>query len=82
MDNYDVDKLLQALRDTPLDGFPHPQRLQEPLPAWITDREHVWSQHTFAALGLTGCSVCGIVQRRDGLNGPCPGQARIDLRRA
>lgn len=39
-------------------------------------REHVWFQYH----ALTCCRVCGLVKRRNGLNNPCKGPTRIELR--
>jgi hypothetical protein len=42
----------------------------------LTKREHDWIER----FGLNCCRKCGIVQRADGLNNPCPGPIRVELR--
>jgi len=48
--------------------------------AFAAPRGHVWGEQTFATVTHTGCTVCGIVQRRDGAHGPCEGPGKVDLR--
>lgn len=33
-----------------------------------------WLHEWFEFHGVTACRRCGVVQRRDGLNKPCPGK--------
>lgn len=30
--------------------------------------------------GVRCCALCGIIERRDGQNNPCPGKVRVTLR--
>ena len=39
-------------------------------------KAHDW----FQRFGLTCCKRCGVVQRADGQNKPCPGPVRVGLR--
>lgn len=40
---------------------------------------HKWFQHP-KFRPLVTCKLCGIVQRADGRNKPCPGPTRVQLR--
>jgi len=41
-------------------------------------REHQWCYpETGAYISFPFCRVCGVVQRRDGLNQPCKGPTRL-----
>ena len=42
-------------------------------------REHKWVERP--VLRLTACSLCGVVKRSDGMNGPCKGPAYLELRK-
>lgn len=48
----------------------------------LTDeqREHKWVRRE--VLRMTCCSLCGVVKRTDGMNGPCRGPAYPALRSA
>lgn len=38
------------------------------------------AHHWFQKFGLIACKHCGVVQRADGKNKPCPGKVRVALR--
>ena len=44
---------------------------------WL-DNEHRWKW--FEKFQFTSCEDCGIVQRKDGKNGPCRGRVSVGLR--
>lgn len=45
-------------------------------PTGVAAGKHHW----FKRFGLTCCKHCGIVRRADGLNKPCRGKVRVELR--
>jgi len=47
-----------------------------------TPRETVEDHDWFSRFGLVVCKRCGLVQRADGKNRPCPGPVRVALRSA